>query len=84
MNDDDNDRVGGPEFTALANSLRALVRQQQDATISKAGAARKTASEVMQQAELLFKAGRITAHDVNVLHAVRMRLDLALPAWERS
>ena len=84
MKDDDTDRAGGPEFTALINGLRALIRKRQDVTIAKAEAARRNASEVMRKAASLFAEGRISAHDLSTLHAVRMRLDLALPAWERS
>ena len=82
MNDTDTppDR---PEFSALIADLRSIVKRQ-DATIAKAEAARRNASEVMAKAARLFGEGKISGHDLSVLHALRMRLDLALPAWEQS
>ncbi len=47
------------------------------------GAATK-ADDVMAKAMAAFDEGKITGHDLSVLHALRLRLDLALPAWERS
>ena len=82
MTDDDTNRVGGPEFTALVSDLRALVRKQEN--VAKAEAARKTATEVMTKAAEAFAHGRITAHDLNRLHAIRLRLDASLPEWNRS
>ncbi len=76
------DTPGGPEFLALVSDLRLLVKRQQDATIAEA--ARRNASAVMAKAAEAFAHGRITAHDLNRLHAIRLRLDASLPEWDRS
>ncbi len=62
-----------PEYDRLVFELRALVRDQH---IDKA---RATGAEVMQRAEILFKARRISGADLTRLHALRMRLDAMLP-----
>jgi hypothetical protein len=38
----------------------------------------------MTKAAEAFAHGRITAHDLNRLHAIRLRLDASLPEWDRS
>ncbi len=76
------DTAGGPDFLALVSDLRLLVKRQQDATIAEA--ARRNASAVMAKAAEAFAHGRITAHDLNRLHAIRLRLDASLPEWDRS
>ena len=69
-----------PEFDQLVFSLRDLVRRQaQNDTIQKAQAAHRNAVEVMREAATLFDAGKISAHDVARLHALRLRLDATLP-----
>lgn len=65
------------EFDALVCDLRALVRQERHATITKAEVSRKAANETMAKAAALFAEGRITGADLCRLHALRMRLDLA-------
>ncbi len=80
MSEDDNTIAPAerPEFDSLVFSLCKLVRDQR---ISKA---RNTGVEVMQRAEALLKAGKISAVDLCRLHAIRLRLDAALPEGERS
>ncbi len=78
------DTAGGPDFLALVSDLRLLVKRQQDATIAKAEAARRNASAVMAKAAEAFAHGRITAHDLTRLHAIRLRLDAALPERDRT
>ncbi len=73
-----------PEFQRLVHDLRALVKEQASGALAKADFARRNANNVMAKAMAAFDEGKITGHDLSVLHALRMRLDLALPAWERS
>ena len=67
-----------PAFDALVTVLRALVRRQEGG-IQKAEQRRRDVSAVMAKAATLFGEGRISAHDVVRLHALRLRLDLTLP-----
>ncbi len=73
MSDDTIPPVERPAFDALVADLRLLIRDQR---VSKA---RATGAEVMAKAEQAFAEGRITAHDLNTLHAARLRLDAELP-----
>ena len=65
-----------PHFDALVNDIRTLVRDQQ---IAKA---RATGAEVMQPAEMLFKAGKLSADEYVRLASLRLRLDAELPLPE--
>ena len=65
-----------PEYDALVNDLRALVRDQRIVE------ARATGAEVMRRAEMLFKAGKLSADDHVRLASLRLRLDTALPLPE--
>ena len=65
-----------PHFNALVNDLRALVRDQHVAK------ARATGAEVMQRAEMLFKAGKLSADEYVRLASLRLRLDAELPLPE--
>ena len=67
---------GRPTFDALVADLRALVRDQR---IAKA---RATGAEVMRQAEMLFKAGKLSADEYVRLASLRLRLDAELPLPE--
>ena len=75
---DDNTPAVRPAFDALVADLRALVRDQ---GIAKA---RATGAEVMQRAEMLFTAGKLSAGDLCRLHAVRLRLDAELTEGDRN
>ncbi len=69
-----------PEFNQLAFSLCELVRRQApNDNLQKAEQRRRDVSAVMAKAATLFGEGRISAHDVARLHALRLRLDLTLP-----
>ncbi len=81
MSDDASTPPARPEFDRVVFELRALVRDQH---IAKAEAARRNASAVMAKAAEAFAEGRITAHDLTRLHAIRLRLDATLPEWDRS
>ncbi len=76
MSDDASTPPARPEFDRVVFELRALVRDQH---IAKA---RATGAEVMQRAETLLKAGKLSADDLCRLHAVRLRLDAVLPLPE--
>ncbi len=67
-----------PEYDSLVFELRALVRDQR---ISKV---RNTGAEVMQRAEALLKAGKISALDLCRLQVVRMRLEAELVDRNRT
>ncbi len=73
MSDDASTPPARPEFGRLVFELRALAHDQHIAKSRAAGA------EVMQRAEMLFKAGKLSADDLCRLHAVRLRLDAVLP-----
>ena len=74
--DDTMPPPGRPAFDALVADLRALVR---DRRIAKA---RATGAEVMRQAEMLFKAGKLSADEYVRLASLRLRLDAELPLPE--
>ncbi len=56
-------------------------RQQEN--VAKAEAARRNATVVMAKAAQAFVDGRISGADYMRRHAVRLRLDAALPEWDR-
>ena len=76
MSDDASTPPARPEFDRVVFELRALVRDQH---IAKA---RATGAEVMQRAEMLFKAGKLSADEYVRLASLRLRLDAELPLPE--
>ena len=59
----------GPAFAALTSALRDRAAQQRRED------ARETGDAVMRKALTLLGERRISAHEICVLHATRMRLD---------
>ena len=74
-----------PEFATLAADLRAVMKRQKEAAaVAKAEAARLTGAAVMAKAMDLFGQGKISGADLVRLHALRLRLEEALPVGANS